>query len=250
MRNLTCGLRQAGAGGRICATLALTGLLCAASVGGPALAKDSIPAAGASAGASKTVSLNLVNQPIQTALRLLFNSEGLNYSIAQNVGGTVSINVNNVSFDVALKALLSAANPPLAYDVNDGIYRISIKRRARPVAVAPVVTHAAKQETQGYVLPINQYDAGMIAQLIAGEDSSASSYGSQRGRRGSSMGTGGGGGVVIVPPNFPISSTGSGQGQSGSYGGATRNRGGYGNSGMSRGGYGGGRSYGGGSRRY
>ena len=176
--------------------------------------------------ATKKVSLNLVQQPVQTALRLLFSSQGLNNSIDQDVQGYVTINVNDVSFDVALRALLNAANPPLMYDLTGNVYHISVKRDTPTVIPTqqPVNTSALTAEgVHAYRIPIDHYDAYIIAQIAAGAGSR--------------------GGVVQVPPNYVGGSNGQG-GAGGQSGGNRGGGGGFGGGGSSFGGGGG--SFGGG----
>ncbi len=177
--------------------LSLIGLPILAS---PASAQDAAPA-----DSGKPISLNLINVPIQTALRTLFSSAGIrSYNIDSGVQGYANINVSDVPFSVALSQLLNSGNPPLTFSVDNGVYQIKVKQ----AAVAPAVNVAAagntaeaasdvNQPKRYYTIPIDSYDAYYIAQLVGQT------------------------GIVEVVPNYPA---GGGQtGQNGQQGG---NRGG------------------------
>src|SRR5579883_1909592 len=72
----------------------------------------------------RDVSINLQNGDIRSALDALFKGSGLNYTIDPSVTGTITISLRGVPFDVALRSILRAANPPLTYSVQDGVYQI------------------------------------------------------------------------------------------------------------------------------
>ena len=104
---------------------ALAALALGACLGVPsASAQDTPP--------TQTVSINIQNQPVQTALKLLFGNTGKNYSIDPAVQGNVTLNISGVSFDVALRSLMGATNPPLQADMQDGVYQIKVKQAAPP----------------------------------------------------------------------------------------------------------------------
>lgn len=185
-------------------------------------------AAGASV-TTKPISLTFQNAPIQSVLKTLFSSVGVNNSIDPNVQGTVNIDVRDVSFDVALRQLLRAANPPLTYDVTDGVYHVSVKNNngpdpnasqqaAQPSAAAPL-----PEGYHAYRIPIDHYDAAYIASLLSKSR----------------------GGLTVVMPNF-VYASGGGQSGSGQRGGGSGGGFGGGGGGQSFGGGGGGFGGGGG----
>ena len=221
----------------------------------PASAQDTGAADGA-----KPISLNLINVPIQTALRTLFSSAGIrSYNIDSGVQGYANINVSDVPFSVALRQLLSSGNPPLTFSVDNGVYQIKVQSASPATPATNVVAPApgaevasADQPKRYYTIPIDSYDAFYIAQLVGQT------------------------GVVEVLPNYPSGSAQTGQGgQQGQQGGFGGQRGigggggfgspssgitsvggagigGFGGSSFGGGGFGGG-SYGGGGfggRRY
>ena len=177
---------------------------------------------------TKPISLNLHNVPIQTALQLLFTGAGIrNTSIANDVQGYANITVNEVPFSLALRTLLSSVNPPLTYDVVDGVYQVKVLRAvvapAPPViSTTPVVdpnstgNAPADGPKRFYRIPIDKYDAYYIARLLGAQ------------------------GIVQVGVNDVIPA-GGGQGNNG--GGNNRQGGGFGGGS----GFGGGGGFGGGS---
>ena len=173
----------------------------------PASAQDA-----AAADSGKPISLNLINVPIQTALRTLFSSAGIrSYNIDNGVQGYANINVSDVPFSVALNPLLNAGNPPLTFTVENGVYNIKVKQAAvTPVVsvVAPGTTTEAatdvNQPKRYYTIPIDSYDAYYIAQLVGQT------------------------GVVEVVPNYPAGAGQTGQGGQQGQGGFGGQRGGSG----------------------
>lgn len=164
---------------------------------------------------AKPISLNLINVPIQTALRTLFSSAGIrNYTIDPGVQGNANINVSDVPFPVALRNLLNSGNPPLDFTVADGIYKITLKTAAAAPTVSVVPPSGTGQEANApdanqpkrfYVIPVDSYDAFYIANLVGAT------------------------GVIEVFPNYPAGGGGGQGGQGGAQGG---NRGGIGGGGI------------------
>ena len=206
-------------------------------IGVPLLAAPASAQDAAAADSGKPISLNLINVPIQTALRTLFSSAGIrSYNIDSGVQGYANINVSDVPFSVALNQLLSSGNPPLTCSVDNGVYQIKVN----PAAVTPAVnvvtpgtntgtgTASADQPKGYYTIPVDSYDAYYIATLVGQT------------------------GVVEVVPNYPA---GGGQnGQQGGLGGQRGGAGGFGSpasgitsvGGAGIGGFGGGSGLGGG----
>ena len=162
---------------------------------------------------AKPISLNLINVPIQTALRTLFSSAGIrSYNIDGAVQGNANINVSDVPFSVALRQLLNSGNPPLTFSVIDNVYQIKVAQAVAPPQVdvkTPVQTPdqlAADPNSpkRFYVIPIDSYDAYYIAGLVGAT------------------------GVIEVVPNYPAGGQGTGQGGQGGVGGQNGGRGGFG----------------------
>ena len=209
---------------------------------------------------AKPISLNLINVPIQTALRTLFSSAGIRaYSIDGAVQGNANINVSDVPFSVALRQLLNSGNPPLSFSLVDGVYQIKVAQAPPPPVVSvitpdqskdPAVTDANAPK-RFYVIPIDSYDAFYIATLVgqtgivevvpnypAGQSGGQGGAGGQNGNRGGQGGIGGG--------TSGVTTIGGGVGGGGGYGSFGGNGGGGGGGGFgSGGGYGGGMGGGG-----
>ena len=178
----------------------------------PAQAQD----AGAATAPAHNITLSFQNAPIQAVLRTLFSSAGIkNFIIDSDVRGYSNINVTDVPFGVALSALLRSVNPPLVYDVDNGLYHVKVQRAettpVASVAIAPTVSPTAPPDNPGdttkrfYRIPIDKYDAYYIAFLlgqqkgvikVGANDVYGDELGSQSGQNGQSgnrSGFGGGG---------------------------------------------------------
>lgn len=245
----------------------------------PALAQD---AGTTTTEPTKAISLNLVNVPVQAALRTLFSSAGIrNYSIKSDVQGFANINVSEVPFSLALRQLLSSVNPPLSYTVDNGTYIVSVQQAAAPVPLpAPPFGSGptgpstdpnsgatggdtTSQPKRFYRIPIDKYDAFVIAKLLADTGKiiqvpinivvPSAGGGAGGGNGGQNGGFGGG----LTSPVTTVGGSGfggggrfGGGGYGGSSGGSSGGNGGYnfGSSGSSGGSpFGGGASFPGGS---
>ncbi len=229
----------------------------AAALAGLTLAASPVRAQDAGAGAAdsgKPISLDLINVPVQTALRTLFSSAGIrNYTIDPGVQGYANINVSEVPFSVALRQLLNSGNPPLTFSVIDNVYQIKVAQTAPPPAVTVATNSNTTTDTTApdanapkrfYVIPVDSYDAYYIATLVGqtGVIEVVPNYpaGGQSGGQGGQQGQGGRGG----------SSFGGGSGFGGGTSTGITSIGGSGSS-FGGGGFGGGTGgFGGGFRRY
>jgi type II secretory pathway component GspD/PulD (secretin) len=185
----------------------------------PAVAQQDV-----SAGSQKK-SWNFKNASVQGALKALFQSMNYNYIIDQDVQGTVNVSLNDISFDVALRAILRSTNPPLTYVIENGIYHVKVKKAvevapqpgvdAGPGRVGPTSDKTDIQYNR-YHLGINWYDVTEIAQLLNSTK-----------------------GLIVVPVNTVNGAGGGGAGGGGGIGGG-------GGGGIGGGGGGGGGGFGGG----
>ncbi len=190
----------------------------------------------------KKVTLNLENADIRFALKLLFQSVGVNYTIDQAVQGTVTAQLSDVRFGVALENVLKSvqSQTPLTYDRLEGIYHIRIKQEAMPEpSSAPEQPETAtRARSNPMKLKVKSVDANILAQILGGTALYTGQISQQRSGSGSGYGNGYGGGGY--------GSNGYGNSGSGSNRGSGRS-GGYG-SGSYGGGFGSGGGYSGGSR--
>ncbi|MEN6372045.1 MAG: hypothetical protein ABFD64_08535 [Armatimonadota bacterium] len=171
------------------------------------------------------ITIELKDTPIRSALDTLFRGRGLSYSIGANVGGNVgSLSLRDVTFDVALKMLLKAVEPPLVYRKDGDVYVITVKSDqpdtstfTPPTAdINPPDTTEA-EDVKMEKISLSFVDAYDLKAIIEGQNTSRSSNGSN-GSNGS-WGSGSSG-------NWGGSSGGSGNwggssGGSGSWGGGS-----------------------------
>lgn len=79
-------------------------------------------------------SLELEQADIRDALKLLFKNVGANYSVAQDVQGTVTVSLHNVPFETALQNLLKQVDA--TYRVEAGVFNI-VKKEQEVVPITP-----------------------------------------------------------------------------------------------------------------
>ena len=97
-----------------------------------------------------TVTLELRDVDVKTALEALFRGRGHSYSLSPDAQGIIipTLLFEDVSFDVALKHLLNSAG--LVRRIQDGIYQISKKPEVSSYAAQPptaVTTEVAVDTT-------------------------------------------------------------------------------------------------------
>src|ERR1041385_8755822 len=92
------------------------------------LAMVAVSALGQIAGNS-TISISQENADVRTALKSLFTSAGVNYTLSPAVKGTVNVSLHEVPFRVALDSILrsTASQAPLTYRVEGGVYYVTQK---------------------------------------------------------------------------------------------------------------------------
>jgi hypothetical protein len=221
-------------------TAVLLGLALACSVfsGGAACAQDSATQDTTKDLASKKVTLNLENADVKYALKLLFQSVGVNYTLDPNVIGTVTVSLTDVPFRVALENILRsvASVQPLTYRVESGVYNIApkvVETNTEPPAT-PETDTTKKAATRTEKIQLNFADSADIARIFGGQVIQTRFGSLGQGGFGGGMGGGGFGGGQ--------GGGGFGGGQGG-FGGGGLGGGGFGGGG---GGFGGGGSFGGG----
>jgi len=139
-------------------------------------------------------SLELQQADVRDALRALFRNVSVNYSIAPEVQGTVTVSMKNVLFEQALQNILKQVDA--TYRIESGVYEI-VKREAGP-QVTPggnepqgIKTGTTKVFRRIY---IHSADPAFIFRMIRGSTATNLAPEISQGR--SSGGGGGGGGGV------------------------------------------------------
>ncbi len=151
-------------------------------------------------------SLELDQADIRDALKLLFRMVGSNYSVASDVQGTVTISLQNVPFETALRAVLNQVES--TWRVEGGIYNII--KKPEPATVNPGVDlgpgagTAPQQQSVPRRIKIRSADPYLILLLISQSTPSADVFlqpelstfpsGGQGGQGGQGGGQGGFGG--------------------------------------------------------
>ena len=136
------------------------------------------PCASAAAGntsalLNKTVTLRLDRAPIRAALEALFQGRGVNYTISPAVHGVVTATLQDVPFDVALRTLLRADNPPLTYSILDGIYQIKPRNTTydRPAVTrssSPTKSKTNDANSRVVRVPLEYGNAALLMQYALG----------------------------------------------------------------------------------
>ncbi|MCL6623430.1 MAG: hypothetical protein K6T17_02280 [Fimbriimonadales bacterium] len=111
-------------------------------------------------------SLELQDADVRDALRLLFESVGItNYTIAQDVQGTVTVKLQNVPFVTALRAILDQVKA--TFRVEAGIYQI-VRREEPVVTPQPGAEQAVQPANVVRKIYLQHADPALIAILLSG----------------------------------------------------------------------------------
>jgi hypothetical protein len=198
-------------------------------------------------------SLEYEQADVREALRALFKTVNVSYSIAPDVQGSITVSLKNVKFDLALQNILRQVNA--TYRVEAGVYQIILREQIDTTVTNPGLEQVpTTSNTVVRRLRIRSGDPQFIMLLISsqGGNQSFSIYpemstvfntpgGNSGGGFGSGGGLGGGGGFGNQGGGFGSGSGGFGN-QGGGFGGGGFGGGGRGGGGgFGRGGGGGGR---------
>jgi type II secretory pathway component GspD/PulD (secretin) len=87
----------------------------------------------------RTVSLRLERADIRTAIKELFTSQGVSYTLDDSITGTVTVSLEGVPFGTALNTVLRNASPEgaLTYRVEKGIFNILSEPARKPAVDLP-----------------------------------------------------------------------------------------------------------------
>ena len=116
------------------------------------------------------ITLNLESASIADALKMLFRSVGYNYTLDESVvGGYVTVSLKDVTFETALRTILRAANPPLTYRVDGGVYIITPKVETYETGVAETLLEEQPQpQVRTEKIMLQHLDSLAVAQLLGG----------------------------------------------------------------------------------
>jgi len=149
-------------------------------------------------------SLELQQADVRDALRALFRNVNVNYSIAPEVQGTVTVSMKNVLFEQALQNVLKQVDA--TYRIEGGVYEIVKREVAPPPGGGPQTAGPLNNGVQKVFRRIYIQSAdpqfifrmirGSIATNISPEISQGRSGGGQSGGIGGSGGSSGGSGGI------------------------------------------------------
>ncbi|GIV17863.1 MAG: hypothetical protein KatS3mg022_3298 [Armatimonadota bacterium] len=122
-------------------------------------------------GSSPRVTLTLESASIADALKLLFRSTGYNYTLDESVvQGYVTVSLKDVTFETALRTILRAANPPLTYRVDGGVYIISPKVETYETGTQELQQpeEPSQPQVRTEKITLQHLDSLAIAQILGG----------------------------------------------------------------------------------
>jgi hypothetical protein len=182
-------------------------------------------------------SLNLQDVDVRDAVRALFKNVNASYVVSADVQGTVTVDLKNVKFEVALRNILDQVKA--TFRIEASVYNII--KRDEPVRDPGVIVDPGPTLPKNTPVRIflNHADPALIVRLLAGQGTNTNllpemstitngsmfggSGGSGFGGGGNRGGTGGTGGNGFGGSNFGGSSgSGSGSGANGGNGGFGR----------------------------
>jgi type II secretory pathway component GspD/PulD (secretin) len=113
---------------------------------------------------NKTVTLDIDQADVREALRALFKSMNVSYSVSPEVQGIVTVNVKNVPFETALQNILKQVTA--TYRIVGGVYEV-IPREAdiKPEEQTPIENTQVKATVRRKVF-VSHADPQFIATLI------------------------------------------------------------------------------------
>jgi hypothetical protein len=143
------------------------------------------PARSATA-SSPNVNLEMKDVDIRSAVEALFRNAGKNYTIDQDVTGTVSsLSIKDVPFDAALKNLTKSVGLIFRVDNNGEIYHISKRPEVSgrdgiggsPMPAPPIEPPVEADDTIIEKIPLNYTSATEILAMLGSGGTTARDYG-------------------------------------------------------------------------
>lgn len=147
-------------------------------------------------------SMELQQADVRDALRALFRNVNVNYSIAPEVQGTVTVSLKNVLFETALRYILTQVDA--TYRIESGVYQIVHKENIVTPGSTPQQTTLIPTTKVIRRIYIHSADPQFILRMIKGtiatnlspEITLGHSTGGVGGGAGGGIGGGGGGGGI------------------------------------------------------
>jgi hypothetical protein len=146
---------------------------------------------------TRPVSLKMENSDIRMALKLLFDSAGLSFSIMPDVTGTVTTSLREAPFRTALETVLRSNTVPLTYRVEGGVYTVALKssldqpggeheRIAPKYPVKIILNYASAQELAKRFSGVDKalLPAGIASVTVSATDNALIVRGSEEAIRG------------------------------------------------------------------
>jgi len=93
------------------------------------------------------VNLTLTDAPAQSALAMIFKSAHVSYTLPSSIGGTITMDLQNVPFDAALRSALKMCTPPMQARFEDGMFEVSPKVQAVSTPEPPIAGSLSNGQT-------------------------------------------------------------------------------------------------------
>ena len=114
-------------------------------------------------------SLELDSADVREALKILFRSVNVSYSIAPDVQGTITVSLRNVPFETALRNILNQVDA--TYRVEGGIYQIIRREDFTTTPTTPTDTNVPAPTLPVRRLKIRSADPQFIMLMLSGTQS-------------------------------------------------------------------------------
>jgi len=145
--------------------------------------------------ASDLVSVEIKDQPVMTAVKMLCQGKNINLAFEQGVTGTVNVSLKDVPFEQALKTVLSSVGMTMTHDPDSGVYTIGPQKNeaAETATVATPTDTTTSIERKKLIekIPIGYSDCVQIASFLRSGSLGGGVGGSSSGMGGASVGMGG-----------------------------------------------------------
>jgi hypothetical protein len=135
----------------------------AASTGNGALSANSTSTTMDHSQSTRKLSLDLQNADVRDALRDLFKTVGANYTIDQDVTGTVTVNLKDSDIVTALQSIVRATSQPLQYSMTNGVFHVTVRK---PIEASPGSYTAGNADARLFKLPLKHARASDLVSRV------------------------------------------------------------------------------------